>query len=341
MKTVLVTGHDGYIGSILCPLLATSGYRVRGYDSHFFHDCLMGEKIPDIDSRRCDIRDIGPQDLEGIDAVIHLAALSNDPIGNLNNTWTEDINNQASIHLARLAKDAGVERFLFSSSCIMYGASEAEVVNEDSPLDPRTIYARSKVESERAISDMAEPGFSPVFVRNGTVYGLSPRMRLDTVFNDLMASAVTTGKVVVYSDGKPWRPVMHIKDLVRTFLQYLEAPVDKIHNQAFNNGAEELNRQIIELAEIACQTVSGAELVVESQSGADQRTYKADFTKFATTFPDFRFEWNAESGAQELLAAYRAVNLSNEDRCGYKFVRLRGLNRLLKNGQLDGALRWQ
>jgi nucleoside-diphosphate-sugar epimerase len=273
--------------------------------------------------------------------VIHLAALSNDPIGNLDAGWTRQINYESTVRLAEYAKAAGVERFLFSSSCIMYGMSEAQVVTEESPLDPRTEYARSKVLAEQAISALADDRFSPTFLRNGTIYGLSPRMRFDTVLNDLVGTAVATGKVIVQSDGKPWRPVVHVQDVARAFMRVLEAPVEQVHNQAFNTGANHLNHQIIELAEITARTVPGCKLEVQAQSAADQRTYKADFGKFARTFPDFVFNWNAESGAQELYRGFTGIGLSREGLTDKRFTRLKWLRYLLETGQLDGSLRWR
>ena len=340
-KRILVTGHNGYIGSVMAPHLAAAGYEVVGLDTGYFSECSL---VPDLGltgTIKKDLRDLNADDLKGFKAVIHLAALSNDPIGNLNDSWTEDINYKASVKLAELARAAGVERFLFSSSCIMYGASEAGVVTEESPLDPKTEYARSKVKAEKAISALADKNFSPVFIRNGTIYGVSPRMRFDTVLNDLVGSATTTGKVVVYSDGKPWRPVMHVQDVARYFQAFLEAPKDKIHNQAFNSGANELNHQIIELAEIAVKTVPGCKLEMQPKAGADQRTYKADFGKFARTLPDFKFKWNAVSGAAELYQAYKKANLTHADFVDKKFTRLKWLHYLLDSGRLDGALRWK
>ncbi len=339
-KRVLVTGHNGYIGSVMVPVLRAAGHQVFGYDTGYFRTCKLvpvASEVPTIDK---DLRDIHADDLKGFDAVIHLAALSNDPIGNLRACWTEEINHQSSVKLAQLAKQAGVGRFLFSSSCIMYGMSSAEVVNEDSPLAPQTEYARSKVKSENEIRALAGNGFSPVFLRNGTIYGLSPHMRFDTVFNDLMGSAVTTGKVVVFSDGKPWRPVVHVQDVARAFLTVLEAPADVVHNQAFNVGCNELNYRIIQLAEAATRTVPGCELKVMANSGADQRTYKADFSKFKRSFPNFQWLWTPDKGATELYTAFRSVNLTHEMFTDKRFTRLKWLNYLLETGQLDESLRW-
>jgi nucleoside-diphosphate-sugar epimerase len=233
-----------------------------------------------------------------------------------------------------------VRRFLFSSSCIMYGMSEADEVNEDSPLDPQTEYARSKVRTEAALREMATDSFSPVYIRNGTVYGLSPRIRLDVVLNNLVGAAVANGKIDVFSDGKPWRPVVHVEDVARTFGQFLGAPLADVHNEAFNNGSAHLNYQVIQLAEIASRAVPGCTLEVQGNPDADQRTYKADFSKFARTFPDFEFKWTAETGAAELAQAFERLGFNAAQFTGERFVRLRWLNRLLETGQLDDALRW-
>ena len=339
-KNILITGHNGYIGSVMTPHLLEAGYQVTGLDTGYFGECTLVPDRREAPAIRKDIRDLTAKDLEGFGAVIHLAALSNDPIGNLNDSWTEDINFHASVKLAELAKAAGVSRFLFSSSCIMYGASSTEIVTEDSPLDPKTEYARSKVKAELAITKLAAPGFSPIFIRNGTIYGVSPRMRFDTVFNDLLGSAVTTGRVIVYSDGKPWRPVIHVQDVARMFQAALEAPVEKIHNQAFNAGANSLNHQIIDLANTAVNSVPGCKLEVIAKSGADQRTYKADFGKFARTFPDFRFKWSVQTGASELRDAFKQAKLTHAEFVDKKFTRLKWLRYLLDTGRLDSALRW-
>jgi nucleoside-diphosphate-sugar epimerase len=339
-KSILLTGHSGYIGSVAAPLLIEAGYEVTGLDTGYFGDCTLAPEGATPRSIRKDIRDLEPADLRGFDAVIHLAALSNDPIGNLDSRWTEEINHRSTVRLAELAKEAGVRRFLFSSSCIMYGASEASVVDENSPLDPKTEYARSKVSGERALSELADDGFSPSYLRNGTVYGVSPHMRFDTVFNDFLGSAVTTGRITVYSDGKPWRPVVHVQDVARAFMAVLAAPLEVVHNQAFNTGAEELNHQIRELAEIAAETVPGCELEVLGQAGADQRTYKADFGKFGRAFPDFAFRWNPPSGAEELYNAFTSIGLTHAMFVDPRFTRLAWLQHLLGSGELDGSLRW-
>ena len=339
-ERILVTGHNGYIGSVMAPVLQQAGYDVVGYDTGYFRECTIIPDECEFPTINKDIRDLSAQDLEGFHAVVHLAALSNDPIGNLRRNWTEQINHESSVRLAEFAKAARVERFLFSSSCIMYGMSSTEVVNEESPLDPQTEYARSKVKSERSISALAADGFSPVFLRNGTIYGLSPHMRFDTVFNDLMGSAITTGKVIVYSDGKPWRPVIHVKDVARAFLTVLRAPASQVHNQAFNLGSNDLNYRVIELAEIAQRAVPGCDLEVKAQKSADQRTYKADFTKFKSTFRGFKFEWAPQKGADELYAAFRSISLDHATFVDKRFTRLKWLNHLLETGRLDDSLRW-
>lgn len=339
-QRILITGHKGYIGSVLTPIFVSAGHDVTGLDSELFGECTL---VPDpiaVPSIRKDIRDIEPRDLEGFDAIVHLAALSNDPMGNLNDDWTEDINYRASARLGELARFAGVRRFLFSSSCIMYGMSELAEVNEDCELDPQTEYARSKVKAERAIAQMASSSFSPVFLRNGTIYGVSPRMRFDTVFNDFMAAAVCTGKIRVLSDGKPWRPVIHVEDVSRAFLAVLEAPLEDVHNRAFNTGANHLNYQMSNLAEIAAGAVPGCEVEIVAQAGSDRRTYKADFSRFAKTFPSFEFRWNAATAAVQIRDVFQSIGLNSDTWKDRHFTRLKWLRHLIDSGQLDERLRW-
>jgi nucleoside-diphosphate-sugar epimerase len=339
-KRILITGSNGYIGSVMAPWFKNEGYDVVGLDTGYFAECTLVPDAARIPTVNRDIRDVTARDLDGYDAIIHLAALSNDPIGNLNEGWTREINFEATVRLAMAAKQAGVPRLILSSSCIMYGMSEAAVVDETAPLAPRTEYARSKARAEAALSELADDRFSPTFCRNGTIYGLSPRMRFDTVLNDLMGEGFTTGKVVILSDGTPWRPVVHVQDVARAFQVVLEAPRDVVHNQAFNTGADDLNHQIKELGEIVAETVAGCKLSIEPRSSADQRTYKADFTKFKRCFPDFRFLWTVRDGAIELRNAFERSGLTHEHFTDKHFTRLSWLRHLLDHGTLDRSLRW-
>jgi len=340
-KKVLLTGHEGYIGSVMTGHLLAAGYEVIGLDTGYFTECTLTSPSNGVPTIRKDLRDLTAQDVSGAYAVVHLAALSNDPIGNLNDTWTKEINCDSSARLAELARTAGVRRFLFSSSCIMYGMSGDAPKNEDSPLDPRTEYARSKVKSEQLIRDLAADGFSPTFMRNETVYGLSPRMRFDTVLNSLVGSAFTTERVVVQSDGKPWRPVVHVQDVARAFVRVLAAREEDVHNQAFNTGVAALNYQVLRLAEIVVATVPGSTLEVVADPSSDQRSYVTDFSTFTNAFPDFEFKWTPETGARELYHAFERIHLSSEDFCDKRFTRLKWLRHLLESGQLDESLRWQ
>jgi nucleoside-diphosphate-sugar epimerase len=339
-QRVLVTGHRGYIGSVLAPSLVRAGHEVVGLDTGYFDACtLIGDEIA-VPTMSCDLRDVSAAHMSGIDAVVHLAALSNDPIGNLEPRWTRQINVEASVRLAQLARAAGVRRFVFSSSCIMYGMSEANVVDEMTPLNPRTEYARSKADAERAIAQLADERFAPTMLRNGTVYGLSPRMRLDTVFNSLIASAVAIGKVVVHGDGRPWRPVVHVQDVADAFRATLEAPPETVAGEIFNVGADHLNYRIIELARIVTDAMQGTELDVRDEPGVDQRTYRATFGKWAAAFPDFKWRWTPTDGAFELRDRLIRHPLTAALADSERWVRLRWLRRLLAEGRLDDDLRW-
>jgi nucleoside-diphosphate-sugar epimerase len=339
-KRVLITGHKGYIGSVLAPLLTQAGHDVVGLDTDYFSSCtLVADPLP-IRSINKDIRRLRSDDLHDYDAVIHLAALSNDPTDDLDADWTRQINCEGSIRLAEYAKAAGVERFLFASSCIIYGMSENAMVDETSPLDPCTEDARSKVLAEQAIANIAGERFSPTFLRIGTTYGISPRMRFDTVLNELVATALTTGRVVVHGDDKPWRPVIHIQDVAAAFMTALEAPIDEVHNQAFNTGADELNHKILDLAQIVARTVPNCSVEVDAQGSADQRTYKVDFSKFARTFPDFKFRWYTEKGVGDLWRKFMEIGLSGADVMDKRFSRQRWLRHLLESDQLDESFEW-
>ena len=339
-RRILITGNNGYIGSIMAPWLFSQGYDVVGLDTGYFARCSLVPDTADIPTIHKDLRDIAVSDLIGFDAVIHLAALSNDPIGNLNEAWTREINSEGTVRLAMLAKQAAVPRFIFSSSCIMYGMSEAATVDENAPLAPQTEYARSKVIAEGALRRLADDRFSPTFCRNGTVYGLSPRMRFDTVLNNLTGAAFTTGRVIIHSDGTPWRPVVHVQDVARAFQAVLEAPRDIVHNEAFNIGADELNHQICELGQIVSATVKGCELAIIPRPGVDQRTYKADFAKFKRTFPKFDWRWTALKGADELYTAFREIGLTSGQFTDKRFTRLSWLHHLLEEACVDESLRW-
>lgn len=338
---VLITGHLGYLGSVFVPRFLEAGHSVTGLDTGYFEPCrLDGPEVPaprPIAEIRKDLRDLAPTDLRGFDAVVHLAALSNDPIGNLNSRWTSAINETGSLRLAELARAAGVSRFLFSSSCIMYGAAGQGEVDETSPLDPKTDYARSKAVAERAISSLANGSFSPVFLRNGTIYGLSPRMRLDTVTNQFTASALTAGVVAIHGDGTPWRPVVHVEDVASAFLCALEAPRERLHNRAINVGAEESNHTIMEIAEEVARQVKGSRIERLSRPDADSRTYRARFDLIGKLLPGFRPRWSLARGVDQLRRG-----LSGLDRAaceGPKYVRLRWLASLIERGAVDSDLR--
>jgi nucleoside-diphosphate-sugar epimerase len=326
----------------MAPLLSRAGHEVTGIDTDYFETCQLVAQPPlPFPQINKDIREIEARDLEGVEAVIHLAALSNDPIGNMNEAWTKSINLEGSVQLARLARQAGVSRFLFSSSCIMYGQSAgAGEVSETSPLDPRTVYARSKVEAERAIAELAAPGFSPVFLRNGTVYGISPRMRFDTVVNSLTGSAVATGRITVHGDGAPWRPVVHIEDVAEVFRAALEAPAGRIHNQAINAASAEANHQVREMAEIVAHH-TGCQVEYHSRPDADQRTYRTNFDKIGNLLPEFRPRWSLADGVRDLVESFRVLGLRRPQFEDRRFTRLAWLRHLLESGRLDAGLRWQ
>jgi nucleoside-diphosphate-sugar epimerase len=339
---ILLTGHHGYIGSVMGPVLQGAGHEVTGLDTFFYEGCDLRKEPDGLPAVRLDLRDADPGLLGGYDAVVHLAALSNDPLGDLSPELTKEINFEATLRLARAAKAAGVERFVFSSSCSMYGAAEEGApVDESAPLQPLTAYAESKVLSEEALAALADDDFSPVFMRNATAYGVSPRLRVDLVLNNLVGWAFTTGKVKIMSDGTPWRPLVHVEDISRATRVLLEAPREAVHGEVFNVGRDEENYQVRDLAEIVRDTVGDCEIEYAGSGDPDPRSYRVDFGRFARAFPDAGLTWSARDGAQEVLAAYREVGLTLEQFEGDRYIRLKRLRLLLDRGELDPALRWR
>ena len=338
---ILVTGHNGYIGTVLVPILQAAGYDVVGLDSELYAQCTFGDGLPPIPALHKDIRDIQAADLEGCDAVVHLAGLSNDPLGDLDPQRTYDINHLASVRLARLAKAVGISRFVFSSSCSTYGAAGDALLNEAAAFHPVTPYGESKVRVERDVAQLADAHFSPTFLRNATAYGVSPRLRFDLVLNNLVAWACTTGQVYLKSDGTPWRPIVHIEDIARAFLAVLRAPRQVVHNQAFNVGRTEENYRIRELAAIVQATVPGSRVEFADGAGPDTRCYRVDCSKLGRTFPEFQPQWDARRGAQQLYAAYQQVGLTLEDFEGPRYKRVEHIKYQLSTGRLDTTLRWR
>jgi len=325
----------------MAPLLAEAGHEVVGLDSGLFEQCTFGEPPRQFPYIRKDIRDATPADLEGFHAVLHLAGLSNDPLGNLNPQLTYEINHLASVHLAQSAKQAGVERFVFSSSCSTYGSAGDKILDESAEFNPVTPYGTSKVLVERDVSKLADSRFSPTFLRNATAYGVSPRLRFDLVLNNLVAWAFTTGRVYIKSDGTPWRPIVHIEDISRAFLAALEAPREVVHNEAFNVGRSEENYQVRDLAEIVKETVPGCKIEYAADAGPDKRCYRVDFSRISRALPGFQPQWDARKGARELYEAYQKVDLRHEDFEGARFKRIDHLQGLVACRRLDSTLRWQ
>jgi nucleoside-diphosphate-sugar epimerase len=337
---VLVTGHKGYIGSVMVPMLLAEGYDLVGLDSDIFVECAFSDPLATIPEIKKDVRDVEPADLEGFDAVIHLAAISNDPIGNLNPQLTYQINHLGSVHLARTAKLVGVPRFLFSSSCSIYGAAGEDALNEEASFNPVTPYGHSKELAEHDIAELADENFSPTFLRNATAYGLSPRHRFDLVVNNLVAYALTTGLVYLMSDGTPWRPIIHIRDITRAFVAVLKAPREAVFNQAFNVGINEENYRIHELAEIVHDVIPTSRIEIAPGAGPDKRSYRVDFSKIARELPGFQAEWTVRKGVEELCEGYQKVGLEQEDFEGPRFKRIDHIKLLLGSGRLGADLRW-
>jgi nucleoside-diphosphate-sugar epimerase len=338
---ILMTGHDGYVGAVMAPLLQAAGHEVVGLDNHYFDGCNFGDYAPNLRVIRCDIRDLSPAHLHGFGGVVHLAAVSNDPLGNLNPESTYEINHRASMRLAELAKAAGVDRFVYSSSCSVYGAASPEdVLDESASFSPVTPYAKSKVMVERDLGALADASFCPVFMRNATVYGVSPRLRGDLVVNNLAGWALTTGRVLMKSDGTPWRPLLHVMDMSRAFLAALEAPRDAVFNQAFNVGRPGENYRIQQVAEIVQSLVPGSRVEFSQDAGPDPRCYRVNFDKIGKALPQLKMTWNVEQGVAELLTAYKRLELTQQDLEGGKYLRIKTISQHIAAGRLGDDLRW-
>ncbi len=336
---VLVTGHRGYIGVEMVPALREAGHEVVGLDTGLFDECDFLAPPDEVPNVNVDLRDVTPAHLQGFGAVVHLAALSNDPLGDLNKTITYDINQHASFRLAQAAKKAGVKRFLFSSSCSLYGAGGDTSLDEKAAFFPVTAYGESKVLVEQELSRIADETFSPVYLRNATAYGVSRRLRADIVVNNLVGHALTTGKVLLQSDGSPWRPLVHIKDIINAFAACLSAPVDAIHDQAFNIGRTSENFQIRQVAEMVAQVVPRCEVAFAPGASADTRNYRVDFRKAETRLPGYKPRWTLRAGIEELYEAYQRAGMTKDTFSGPRYYRLRTVKGLQDRGLLDGALR--
>ena len=340
---VLVAGDRGYIGAVMVPLLSAAGHDVEGLDLGLYEGCDLGPApaYPSGASTRaaCDMRDVTVGQLADCDAVICLAALSNDPLGDLNPGATHSVNLDGTMQLARAAKAAGVGRFLFASSCSLYGAAGSGAVAEDADLYPVTAYGETKVQAERALSALADDDFSPTYLRNATAYGASPRLRLDIVVNNLTAVAMTTGEVRLQSDGTPWRPLVHIEDISRAFLAMLEAPRELVHDEAFNVGRAVDNVQIRQVAEMVRDAVPGSTVTLAEGAGPDLRNYRVDFAKLDDTFPGLKLRWSVREGIEELAGAYAKYSMTLDDFNSSRYVRLRRIRELLTAGTVDEMLR--
>lgn len=336
---VLVTGHNGYIGTVLVPMLQEAGHEVFGLDNYLYEDCTFGDDVADVPSFRMDVRDVTAAELEGFEAVLHLAAISNDPVGDLEPDTTFDINHRAASRLAQQAKEAGVSRFIFSSSCSLYGQAGDDFLDEEAAFNPVTPYGESKVLAEQDMRELADDDFSPTYLRNATAFGVSARLRGDLVVNNLVGYAVTTGEVLIKSDGTPWRPLVHIEDISRAFVAVLHAPREDVHDQAFNVGRTEENYRISEVAEIVEAVVPGSRVQYAEGGGPDARCYRVNCDRLPEVVPGFRPEWTVQRGVEELFDAFTSRAITLEDFESSRFLRLKHVRELQEQGMLDEQLR--
>ncbi len=337
---ILVTGTEGYLGALVAPLLIERGHEVLGIDTGFYKAGWLYNGTP-VTARTLnkDLREVTAADLDGIEAVVHMAELSNDPLGQLAPNITYDINHKGSVRLANLARDAGIERFVYTSSCSVYGVASDGFVTETSPVNPQTAYAVCKTLVERDVTELAGDHFSPTFLRNATAFGASPRMRFDIVLNNLAGLAWTTSRIAMTSDGTPWRPLVHALDIAKAIACALEAPREAVHAQTFNVGSTEQNYTVRQIAEIVADHFPGCELTF-GDSGGDNRSYRVSFDKIAEQLPGFSCDWNAEKGAAQLRRLFERIDLDDATFSGRGHTRLKQLEHLLHTGQIDRNFFW-
>jgi nucleoside-diphosphate-sugar epimerase len=339
---VLLTGHDGYIGHALLPMLLDRGHHVTGLDSFLYEDCgFATEEVTPSAAVRKDIREVELEDLRGLDAVLHLAGISNDPLGNLEPAATYAINHEASVRLARLAKEAGVPRYVFSSSCSNYGAAGDDFLDETAEFNPVTPYAQSKVWVERDVASLADDSFSPTFLRSATAFGVSSRLRGDLVVNNLVGYACTTGDVLIKSDGMPWRPLVHIEDIAKAFVAVLEAPRELVHNEAFNVGLTSENYRVREVADMVAEVVPSSRVTYAGDASPDTRNYRVDCEKIRSRLPAFQPRWSVRKGIEQVYEAFCHHGTSAEEFLSSQFIRLKRIRELQTAGALDEMLRWR
>ncbi|HET6657039.1 MAG TPA: SDR family oxidoreductase [Gaiellaceae bacterium] len=339
---VLVTGTEGYLGSLLGPMLLERGYDVIGVDTGFYKAGWLYNNGARATAKTLtkDIRRLSAEDFEGVDAVVHMAELSNDPVGQLAPEITYEINHKGSIHIANLAKAAGVERFVYTSSCSVYGVATEDNVTEESPVNPQTAYAVCKTLVERDVSALADEGFSPTFLRNATAFGASPRMRFDIVLNNLSGLAWTTNEIRMESDGTPWRPFVHTLDICKAIACTLEAPREVVHGEIYNVGDSRSNYQVREIADIVGEVFEGCEITLAKAAGPDNRSYRVSFEKIREALPSFSCDWDARKGAEQLRATFERIDLTSEQFLSRGFTRLKQIEYLMRTRQIDPDFYW-